>query len=87
MASMFEECTTKDTHFVMHFFLAEGLSAKDIHKEMFPVYSEKCLLRKEFLNWVNKFSHGCLKVADDETKVRKWLRDNSQKAFMLQVLT
>jgi hypothetical protein len=31
----------------MPFFLwAEGLNAKDIHKEMFPVYGWECLSRK-----------------------------------------
>jgi hypothetical protein len=38
---------------------------KDIRKEMFPVYSGKCLSRKEIHNWVEKFSQGRSKVADD----------------------
>jgi hypothetical protein len=33
----------------------KGLNAKNIHKEMFPVYSGKCLLRKVVHNWVEKF--------------------------------
>jgi hypothetical protein len=53
--------------------------AKDIHKEMFPVYCGKCLSRKAVHNWVKKFSQGRSKVADDgrpgaevaEAKVRK----------------
>jgi hypothetical protein len=32
---------------------------------MFPVYAGKCLPRKEVRNWVEKFSEGHLKVADD----------------------
>jgi hypothetical protein len=39
--------------------------AKDIHKEMFPVYGGKCLLRKAFHSWVMKLSRGRSKVADD----------------------
>jgi hypothetical protein len=35
---------------------ARGLDAKYIHKEMFPVYSGKCLLCKAVYNWVEKFS-------------------------------
>jgi hypothetical protein len=31
-----------------------GLSAKDIHKEMLPVYGGKCLLCKAVHNWVEK---------------------------------
>jgi hypothetical protein len=41
-----EECTIKEQSSVVRFLWAEGLSAKDIHKEMFPVYGGKCLSRK-----------------------------------------
>jgi hypothetical protein len=53
---------------------AKGLNAKDIHREMFPVYGEKCLSRKPVRSWVEKFSQGLSKVADEEMEVRKWLR-------------
>jgi hypothetical protein len=43
----------------------KGLSAKDIHKEMFPVCGEKCLSRKAVHNWVEKFTEGRWEVADD----------------------
>jgi hypothetical protein len=56
MATMFERCTTAEKHCVVHFLWAEGLNAKDIHKEMFPAYGEKCLWRKAVHNWVKKFS-------------------------------
>jgi hypothetical protein len=36
----------------MRFLWAKGLEAKDIHKEMFPVYGGKCLSRKAVHNWV-----------------------------------
>jgi hypothetical protein len=49
----------------MHFLWAGGLNAKDVNKEMFPVYGEKCMSCKVVHNWVEKFSQGCLKVADD----------------------
>jgi hypothetical protein len=32
---------------------------------MFPVYGRKCLSRKEFQNWVKKFSQERSKIADD----------------------
>jgi hypothetical protein len=51
--------------------VGKGLNIKDIHKEMFPVYGGKCLLRKTVDNWVEKFSQGRSKVADDETVERK----------------
>jgi hypothetical protein len=40
------------------------LSAKNIHKEKFPVCSGKCLSHKAVRNWVEKFSEGRSKVAD-----------------------
>jgi hypothetical protein len=57
----------------------KGLNAKDIHKEMFPVDGGKCLSRKAVHNWVEKYSEGRSKVADDarpgaevaETTVRR----------------
>jgi hypothetical protein len=74
MATLLEVRTTEEKHSVVHFLLAEGLNAKDIHKGMFPAYVGKCLSRKAVHNWVEKFSHGRLKVADDETEARKCLR-------------
>jgi hypothetical protein len=43
----------------------KGLDAKDIHNEIFSAYGGKCLSRKAVQNWVDKFSQGCAKVADD----------------------
>jgi hypothetical protein len=45
--------------------VGKRLNAKDINKEMFPVYGGQCLSRKAFHNWVEKFSQGHSKVADD----------------------
>jgi thiamine kinase-like enzyme len=61
--------------------LAKGLNAKDNHKEMFPVYGGKCLSRKAVHEWVEKFSQGRSKVADDETEVRKWLKQQSKDFY------
>jgi hypothetical protein len=47
------------------FLWAKGLNAKDIHKEMFPIYGGKCLSRIAVLNWINKFSQGPSKIADN----------------------
>jgi hypothetical protein len=60
---------------------AKGLNAKDIHKEIFTVYGGKCLSRKAVHNWVEKFSQGRWKVADDETVVQKWLRQPSKDFY------
>jgi hypothetical protein len=47
------------------FWWAKELSAKDIHKEMFPVYGGKYSSRKAVHNWVEKFFQRPSKVADD----------------------
>jgi hypothetical protein len=46
MAIVSEVCTAEELRSVVRFLCAKGLSAKDINKEMFPVYGGKCLSRK-----------------------------------------
>jgi hypothetical protein len=80
MAKMLEECITEEQSSVVRFLWAKGVNAKYIYKEMFPVYGEKFLSRKAVHNWVEKFSQGHSKVADDagpgaevaETTVRRF---------------
>jgi hypothetical protein len=50
MVTMLEECTIKEQHSVVFFLWAKGLNAEDIHREMFPVYSGKCLSHKAVHN-------------------------------------
>jgi hypothetical protein len=58
--------TTEEQSFVVLFFWwVKRLDAKDIHNEIFPAYGGKCLSRKAFHNWVEKFYEGRSKVADD----------------------
>jgi hypothetical protein len=75
MATVLEEYATKEQRSAVRFLWAKGLNAKDIHKEMFPVYGGKCLSRKAVHNWAEK------RFADDEeveTEARKWLRQQSE---------
>jgi transposase len=66
METMLEQCATEELRFAVRSFLwAKGLNAKDIHREMFSVYCEKCLSRKAVHNWVDKFSKGRSKGPDD----------------------
>jgi hypothetical protein len=51
---------------------AKGLTAKDIHKEIFPVYGGKCLSRKAVHNWVTNVSLMTKRLK------RKWLRQQSK---------
>jgi hypothetical protein len=57
------ECTTEEQHSVLRFLWAKGLVAKDIYKEIFPIYGGKCLWYKAVHKWVEKFPQGCSKVA------------------------
>jgi hypothetical protein len=56
MATVLEEYTNEEQRSVARFLWAKGLVAKDIHKEMFPVYGGKCLSRKAVHNWVANVS-------------------------------
>jgi hypothetical protein len=80
MATVFEGCTTEEQRYALRFFLwARGLNAKDIDKEIFPVYVEKCLSRKGVHNWVANVS-----LMTKRLKRRCGNgRDNSQKTSML----
>jgi hypothetical protein len=49
-----EEHITEEQHSVVHFLWAKELNAKDIYKEIFPVYGGKCLSCKAFHNWFEK---------------------------------
>jgi hypothetical protein len=51
MATVLEGCIAEEQHSAMHFLWEKGLKAKDIHKEIFPVYSGKCLSHKGIHNW------------------------------------
>jgi hypothetical protein len=55
MGTVLETCTTKEQHSAVQFLWANRLTAKDIHKEMFPLYYVKCLSHKAVYIWVEKF--------------------------------
>jgi hypothetical protein len=54
MVNVFEDCTTEEQRSVVRSFVGEakGVSEKDIHKDMFPVYGGKCLSSKAVHNWI-----------------------------------
>jgi hypothetical protein len=45
MATVLEEYATEEQRSVVRYSVGKGLSAKDIHKEMFPVYGGVCRLK------------------------------------------
>jgi hypothetical protein len=61
MATVLEGVLPKSSVFLR----ANWLNAEDSHKGLFPVYGGKCLSRKVVRNWLEKFSQGRSKVADD----------------------
>jgi hypothetical protein len=55
MATLLEECITKELCPVVSFLWAKGFDAKNIYKEMFPVYVGKCLSCKVIPPWWQTF--------------------------------
>jgi hypothetical protein len=49
----------------VHFLWAKNMEAKDIHKEMLPMYGEHCLSRQAVHNWVQKFSDWRTSIEDE----------------------
>jgi len=47
------------------FFVGKKMEAKDIHKEMLPIYGEHCLSRQAVHNWVQKFSEWRTSIEDE----------------------
>jgi hypothetical protein len=63
------------------FLSARGLNAKDIHKEMFPLYGGKCSSYKAVHSWVEKRGKRFVDDEEVETEVRKWLRLQSKDFY------
>jgi hypothetical protein len=56
IATVLEICTAEEQRYVVLFFWAKGLNAKNIHKECFSIYGGKCLSRKSAHSWVENIS-------------------------------
>jgi hypothetical protein len=65
----------------VRFLWANGLSAKDIRKEIFPVYSGKCLSCKAVDNLVKKRGKHFANDEEVESQVREWLRQQSKDFY------
>jgi site-specific recombinase XerC len=86
MANVHEDYTTEEQRSVVRLLWAKGLIVNDIHKEMFLVYSGKCLSCKAVHNWVEKRGKRYADNEEIEMEVRKWLR-HKLKTSMLRVST
>jgi len=49
MAAPLNTCTAIEQRGVVRVLWAKDMAAKDIHKEMLPIYSEHCLSRQAIL--------------------------------------
>jgi hypothetical protein len=59
------------------------LNAKDIHREMFPVYSGKYLSRKAVHRWIEKRGKLFPDEEDVEMEARKWVTQQSKYSYSL----
>jgi hypothetical protein len=73
MATVLEAILPK-SYVLLCVLWARGLNAQDINKEIFPVYSRKCLSCKAVHNWVKKRGKRFVDEEEVETEVQKWLR-------------
>jgi hypothetical protein len=81
IATVLEEYTTEEQCSVVRFYGQKGLNAKDIRKEMFPVYGGKCLSRNAVHSWVEKRGKVFADDEEVEMELRKWLRQQSKDFY------
>jgi hypothetical protein len=75
MATVLEECTFEEKRSLVGLWCEKGPNAKDIRKEMLPVYGGKCLSRKAIHSWVMKRGNRFAEEEEEvETDERKWMR-------------
>ena len=65
MAATLSTCTKLEQRGVVRFLWTKNMEAKDIHKEMLPMYGEHCLSRQAVHSWVQKFSEGQTSMEDE----------------------
>jgi hypothetical protein len=84
MAAPLNTYTTIEQRGVVRFLWAKNMDAKDIHKEMLPMYGEHCLSRQAVHNWVQKF----WRTSTEDKHRTGWCArgsDSNQKNFTPQV--
>ena len=69
MAALLRTCTKIEQRGVVRFLWAKNMEAKDIHKEMLPMYGENCLSRQAVHSWVQKFSERRTSIEDEHPVV------------------
>jgi hypothetical protein len=78
MATVLEDVQPKNSGFFCVFLWTEGLNAKDIHKEMFPVYGGNYFLLNRFTIGSRNSLNVVRKSQMMPDQVREWLRQQSR---------
>ena len=91
MAAPLNTCTTIEQRGLVRFLWAKDMAAKDIYKEILPMYGEHCLSCQAVHNWVQKFSEGRTSI-EDKHRVGRQVKEqcapgshSSHKNFTPQV--
>ena len=93
MAALLNTCTTIEQRGVVRYLWAKDMAAKDIHKELLPMYGEHCLALQAVHNWVQKFSERRTSIEDEHPVSRPVKEqcgrgsDCNHKNFTAQVST
>jgi hypothetical protein len=83
MVSMLEDYTTKEQRSVVLLLWEKQFNAKYNHKEIFPVYGEKCLLHKAVPTGSRNSLMDIQKSQMMLDQVQKWLRQQSKDFYAL----
>ena len=85
MAAPLSTITKIEQRGVVRFLWVKNMEAKDIHKEMLPMYGEHCLSCQALHNWVQKFSEGRTSIEDEHPAVERamsaWFRQQPKEFF------
>ena len=81
MAAPLSTCTKIEQRGFVHFLWAKNMEAKDMHKEMLPMYGEHCLSRQAVHNWVQKFSEGRTNIEDEHQSSARVVPTATKRIF------
>ena len=84
MAAPLNTCTTLEQRGVVRLLWAEDMAAKDIHKEMLPMYGEHCLSLKQSSKTTSFGGHSFLTMTRWKQQ-RARGSDSNHKNFTPQV--
>ena len=81
MAAPLSTCTKIEQLGVVRFLWAKNMEAKDILKEMLPMYGEHWLSRQAVHNWVQNFSEGRTSIEDEHQSSARVVPTTTKRSF------